>query len=180
MGFLSFDLIRDLYHLVITPVIDKGRGASGSIRINFELNFIGSKSYFVKMASQVRVVVALCFEGLNNFLIIPECPYCYCRHSHRCPGLKPLSTRHRNGELIPYTPDMATKISDCQTTAHTYALELRDKKDVPVEKIKLCRGVTAKNKPCKCKSNPGYCVCKIHFKQMQSIADKRLVLLYGS
>jgi hypothetical protein len=120
-----------------------------------------------------RVVVALCYRSPGNFLTIPNCPYCFCTHKHRVPGITLTRIKHVNGAVIPYRRSMFTKISDCETASYTYALELRRETEIPIELKKLCRGVTAKNRPCQRKVRAGACVCLTHEKQLEAITTKR-------
>jgi hypothetical protein len=141
-------------------------------------------SYFklgvVRMADSVRVVIALCYQGPDKYLIIPDCPYCYAQHRHRVEGIKPLSEAHVNGAVVAYTAEMPTKISECLGRGRTYALELREKSEVPQEKKKLCRGVKNNGDPCSKPVRKGYCVCIFHIKQQASILERRYAELTGT
>jgi len=132
------------------------------------------------MAESLRVVVALCYRGQNKFLIIPECPYCFSQHKHRVEGIKPLSESHTNGAVVPYLEEMPTKISECLDRGRTYALELREKEEVPQEKKKICRGVKKDGNPCSKTVRPGYCVCTFHASQHIDIIERRYAELTGT
>lgn len=132
------------------------------------------------MTESVKVVIALCYSGVNKFLIIPECPYCYSEHKHRVEGIKPLSEKHTNGAVVPYLPEMPTKISECIDRGRTYALELRESDQVPKEKKKICRGVKKDGSPCSKTVRAGYCVCTFHVRQQTAITEKRYTDLTGT
>ena len=125
-------------------------------------------------ARRPRVVIALCYHGNNNFLVIPDCPYCHCQHRHRVPGIKELPEKHCNGEVTFYHDEMCTKVSDCLTSAHTYALELRPKEEVPQEVVRMCRGITAKGQQCKRRARLGMSVCTQHTPQLQLLTDQQV------
>jgi hypothetical protein len=132
------------------------------------------------MSDSLRVVVALCYQGPSGFLIVPDCPYCFCTHIHRVTGIKPLSNVHVNGAVIPYLPGMPTKISECSDRGRTYVLELRNKVEIPQEKKKLCRGVKNNGEPCSKTVRKGYCVCIFHAKQQAAILERRYAELVGT
>lgn len=125
-----------------------------------------------------KVVIALCYYGPNGFLIINECPFCFCSHKHRVRSITTTIEKHKNGDVIPYHSSMVTKISDCRTPVHTYALELREKSEVPIEIRKLCRGTTAKGVPCKKLARRGECVCASHVYQLETIAAAQCERLF--
>jgi hypothetical protein len=125
----------------------------------------------------LKVVIALCYEGPNRFYIIDNCPYCFCSHKHRSSrqlAVVASDRRHRNGEVALYEEGMVTKISDCQTTARTYALELRKKEDIPLEPRKHCRGTTRKGKACQRYARLGHCLCLAHDHQMADLVGEQL------
>lgn len=132
------------------------------------------------MSETVKAVVALCYRGLDKFLIIPDCPYCFCQHKHRLEGIKPLSERHANGAIVPYLSEMPTKISECPDRGRTYVLELRTKEEIPQESKKICRGVRMNGDPCTLKAKVGYCVCGFHTRQQAEIIKRRYTELTGT
>lgn len=127
----------------------------------------------------IRVVVALCYQGPNKFLIIPSCPYCFSSHQHRLTGILPLASKHSNGEVIEYHSDMPTKISECLLQGRTYCLELRPKEEIPIEKL-ICRGIKKNTEPCSLPARKGYCVCRHHISQYGDLITKRYKELTGT
>ena len=132
------------------------------------------------MSDSPRVVIALCYPSVDKYLIVPECPYCFCQHKHRLPGIKPLAERHTNGAVVPYTEDMPTKISECSDRGRTYALEVREKSEVPQEKKHTCRGTKRDGTPCSKPVRPDYCVCSFHLRQQVGIVEQHYAELTGT
>jgi hypothetical protein len=153
--------------------------ARGELKLSSSLTVLTSPTRS-PMTESVRVVIALCYRGTNQFLMVPECPYCYTTHKHKVEGIKPLSERHANGAVVPYLPEMPTKISECPDRGRTYALELRDREEVPQEHKKICRGVKNNGEPCSKRVRPDYCVCTFHVRQQRDIIERRYSELTGT
>lgn len=120
-----------------------------------------------------NIVIALCYLGAGGYVVIPECPFCFASHKHKVPDIKELEDDYKNGDHVPYTSRMFTKVSDCIYYASIYSLVLKpiDFFHLPV-KLK-CKGITKAGEPCKRNAQPGICVCGTHYPQHRQLIEKR-------
>ena len=127
-----------------------------------------------------RVVIALCYEGINKYYLIPECPFCFTPHRHRLSSTPSLKTDSTNGQYVLYQEGMITKISDCRGPSGIYALELREKKEFDFKKKSTCHGKTIRGIKCKKLVKIDNTVCIFHANQLNEVISNRIEQLTTS